>query len=285
MIKHTSQNSDLLQLAVIGSPITHSKSPLIHQYFIDEFGINAVYQAIEIRNQTDLELFLKELRGGNWRGINITIPHKEHVIPFLDDVSEDVQIIGACNTIVNMNGQLSGYNTDAEGFYFPIQKMVNDSALILGNGGAAKAVIYQCAKIGMKSLTLVARNHDKSLALIKRIKSVFSIKIELLTFEQLSENTITYHPLIVNTTSVGMSSADVIFPEIQAIQSHQIYYDLIYNPWETAMMKVAKNKGAHVINGAMMLAAQGALAFNLFFNKYVDPNIMFKLISESTKEG
>ena len=121
MKNDTSQNSQCLKLSVIGSPIKHSKSPLIQQAAINECQINARYSKTEIFDLSHLNEFLNQLRRPNWRGVNITIPYKEVVIPFLDVKDETVAIIGACNTIVNKNGQLYGYNTDAEGFYVPLK--------------------------------------------------------------------------------------------------------------------------------------------------------------------
>ena len=135
MKNHTSQNPNKQKLGVIGVPISHSKSPLIQGCFIDFYGLDATYKAIEIIDLDKLKQFMMKLKQPDWTGINVTIPYKESVISYLDWVHEDVSIIGACNTILNKNGQLHGYNTDAEGFYMPLKNKAISNALILGNGG------------------------------------------------------------------------------------------------------------------------------------------------------
>ena len=128
MTNDTSQNlNDIQQYAVIGNPIHHSKSPLIHNYFIQQFNLSAEYHKKLIENNHQLSAFTKELRSSNWGGINITIPHKQAIIPLLDEVDESVEFIGACNTVVNKSGKLIGYNTDSIGVFMagsatPVQK-------------------------------------------------------------------------------------------------------------------------------------------------------------------
>lgn len=283
MKNHTSQNSQCLQLSVIGSPIKHSKSPLIQQAAINECQINATYSKTEIFDLSHLNAFVNQLKQPNWRGVNVTIPYKESVIPFLDIKDDAVAIIGACNTIVNKNGQLHGYNTDAEGFYVPLKNKSIHSALILGNGGAAKAVLYQCAKEGIASLSLVARNHEKSDALVNSLESEFGIQIKKVAFNSLVPDCIKSHQLIVNTTSIGMNHDDEPFDAINSIGKNQLFYDLIYNPWETKMMSIAKANGADTLNGAWMLAGQGALAFEHFFNKKTSVENMYNLLKRASE--
>ena len=124
MTSETSEmiNKSVKRAAVIGTPITHSKSPLIHNYFLKKLHIQATYEAIEIITSEDLQPFMDQLRSDCWVGVNVTIPYKENVIPYLDAMDNNVELIGACNTVVNQSGKLIGYNTDAEGFYYPIRK-------------------------------------------------------------------------------------------------------------------------------------------------------------------
>jgi len=283
MKNHTSQNSQCLQLSVIGSPINHSKSPLIQQAVIDEYQINATYGKSQIFDLDHLKDFLNQLKQPNWRGINVTIPYKEAVIPFLDIKDDAVAIIGACNTIVNKNGQLHGFNTDAEGFYIPLKTKSIQSALILGNGGAAKAVLYQCAKEGVNSLTLVARNHKKSDELVNTLNAKFDVNIKKIEFGSLTSDLVQSHQLIINTTSIGMNKNDEPFDAIKSIGENQLFYDLIYNPWETKMMSIAKANGAEILNGAWMLAGQGALAFEHFFGYSVNSRLMYDLLEKDAQ--
>jgi shikimate dehydrogenase len=276
------KNKKLSNVGVIGMPISHSKSPIIHNYFIQKLDISADYKPIEIKSMSQLSKFMTRLKSPHWIGVNVTIPYKEVVIPYLDAMHDDVKIIGACNTIVNNNGQLMGYNTDAEGFYYPIQTFSLNCALIMGNGGASKAVLYQCAKRGIKTIVLVARNHNKSNEFCNRIMAEFNVSIAKETFDSITAYHIKSADIIVNTTSVGMNSTDAVFDILNYVSSSQIYYDLIYNPWETSMLKSCKAQGLTVFNGAPMLAHQAALAFNYFFNQSADTKKMLEILEKNS---
>ena len=266
------------QAAVIGNPIKHSHSPLIHNHFLKKLNIDAIYEAIHIESVANLPKFLNNIRSMNWAGINVTIPYKEHVIAFLDEVDNMVEIIGACNTIVNKNGKLYGFNTDAAGFAYPLGQTNFQQAMILGNGGSAKAVLYQCAVLNVKKMILVARDHSKTKQYIEKLKVLFNVNIDLKSFNDLKKSDIKNSNIIVNSTSIGLNQNDDPFEFVTMIGEKQIFYDLIYNPWETKMMKICKKNGAKVINGAPMLAHQGALAFEKFFNQLPSTNEMIKLL-------
>ena len=275
-------NPQIINVGVIGNPIGHSKSPLIHNFFLKKFNINAIYDAYKISTENELNQFIDTVRNNNWAGFNITIPHKQAIIPYLDHVDPIVDTIQACNTVVVKNGQLYGHNTDAEGFYYPLSDHTIKSAIILGNGGASRAVLYQLCKESVKTICLVARNHSKSAALVAQLNSQFGNKIQTMSFDELNNNdsAISQYQLIINTTSVGMNANDDPFGCIHLISNGQIYYDLIYNPWETKMARICKENGATLINGAIMLAHQGALAFQLFFNQLPSTEAMHQLIYE-----
>ncbi len=283
MNRETSHLQDKFQkqAAVIGNPITHSKSPLIHNHFIRKYNINAIYTPIKIITESDLISIISTIRHPNWVGINVTIPHKEKIIDYLDSVDDNVEIIGACNTIINQNGTLHGANTDAEGFYFPLMDKTFNTVTILGNGGAAKAVLYQCAKIKIPNINIIARNHSKSDQLVKRLTDKFNTSFKFRSFEDKNSDIIESSELIVNTTNVGMNAHDQPFEFIGLINHKQIFYDLIYSPWKTQMMLICESNGARVLNGAPMLAHQGALAFEKFFNQSADTIEMLKLIEEA----
>ena len=265
------------KLGVIGNPIKHSKSPLIHNYFIKSLGINAEYKQYEIKKENDLKEFVSQVKDENWVGFNITIPYKQSILNYLDEVDDTVSLIQACNTVVNKNGKLIGYNTDAEGFLYPIRNKSIKKAIVLGNGGASRAVLYQLCKVGINEIYLVARSHEKSDQYITSLSSYFSCEIKRYNFQDLS-TTMIYDSLIINSTSVGMSSNDSSFEFLNNVNATNIFYDLIYNPWKTKMMNKCEENNAEVVNGAFMLAHQGALAFKLFFNKNVSTEKMYNLI-------
>lgn len=278
MMGETSQsvNKPLKKAAVIGCPIAHSQSPIMHNYCLTQLGIHAHYSAVEIKSENELGQFLNAIRGDHWVGINVTLPYKESVLQYLDDASEDVQAIGACNTIVNHNGRLLGYNTDARGFSFPLKNHRFESVLVLGNGGASKAVVYECCRKGATSIDLVARNHDKSMDLVRRMEDSFQVSIHCREFQDVTPHEMERFELVVNTTSVGLQPTDPVFDCIRWLDNSSIFYDLIYSPWQTKMMEIAMDNGGKCINGAPMLAHQGALAFELFFGKCVDTQWMLR---------
>ena len=276
--------SNAMRAAVIGCPIQHSKSPLIQNYALKLHGISAHYTAMHVSSELELGHFFDQLRSREWAGVNVTIPYKEAVLPYLDRIHDNVQMIGACNTIVNKNGELIGYNTDAEGFDYPIKEKTISSVTILGNGGASKAVLFQCTQKGIQNISLVARRHDRSNELCDRLETAFNIQIKRFHFDSQEMNASMSADLIINSTSVGMNSQDKPFECVRRIGAGQIFYDLIYSPWETTMMKICKENGAEVVNGAMMLAHQGALAFELFFGKTADTLGMFQQLKESVIE-
>lgn len=276
--------SNVMRAAVIGCPIQHSKSPLMQNHALKLHGISANYTAIHITSELELGHFFDQLRSPEWAGVNVTIPYKEAVLPFLDRIHGDVQMIGACNTIVNENGTLVGYNTDAEGFDYPIKAKSINSVTILGNGGASKAVLFQCAQKGIKNISLIARHHDRSNELCERLEHTFNIQIRRFYFESKDINVPMTADLIINSTSVGMNSNDKPFECLRHVGSGQMFYDLIYSPWKTTMMKLCEKNGAEVVNGALMLAHQGALAFKLLFGKTADTLGMFQQLKESVFE-
>ena len=275
MKRSASLNHSLKKAAVIGHPISHSKSPLIHNHWLQHYGLPVQYDAMDV-SPDHLATVMDTIRGNEWVGINVTIPNKEAVLAYLDETDPMVHIIGACNTIVNDGGRLMGYNTDAPGFDYPIQDHAIQSALVLGNGGAAKAVLYQLCVRGVHRITLVARHHKKSQGICQALASQFGVEIHCQSFDECT--TTDTHDLVVNTTSVGMSANDSPFPLIRTMSADQIYYDLIYQPWETAMMAIARQQSATVYNGAYMLAHQGALAFEYLFHQSVSTEGMHRLL-------
>ena len=270
--------SEEKKVTVIGHPISHTKSPLIHNYFINKFGLNASYSKHDISSDEELKQFVSMVKAEEWGGFNITIPHKQAIIPFLDVIDESVELIGACNTVVINDQKLFGYNTDAEGFYYPINNNSFSKVIVFGNGGASKAVLFQLCKVGYKDICLVARDHQKSVQYIKRLEKSFDLNMKTIGFNDLKADDLDDHALIINSTSVGMNASDVPFEIVKYTNESHTFYDLIYNPWETEMIKMSKKNGAKVINGAYMLAHQASLAFKLFFECDADTEKMHELI-------
>jgi len=255
---------------VIGHPIAHSLSPLMHNRAFEYLDLDWIYLPFDVAPQ-NLGEAIRGIKGLGIRGLNVTIPHKERVIPFLDEVSPEAEAIGAVNTILNEDGRLIGHNTDIPGFVHPLKEFEEElkgkKAVVFGAGGASKAVIYGLLKhFDLSEISIINRTLEKAERLAAKFRSESpQIKAFRLTEENLREQ-VPSASLVVNATSVGMSP-DVdgsIIKEKGLLRKGQIVYDLIYNPLETKLLKMAKERGAIPINGLEMLLQQGAESFKIW---------------------
>lgn len=280
------KNNNISQkVGVIGHPINHSKSPLIHNYYLKKLLIPIEYIAVDIPSSDDIEPFITNAINHAWFGFNVTVPYKQDVLTYLDDIDEPVRYMNACNTVVIEDGRLLGKNTDADGFYYPIKDQSFASALVFGNGGASRAVLFQLCNVGVKHVMLVVRNSRKSDDYVVQLSHDFGVDIQTETFDSFHKKPgcIRAFELVVNATSCGLNDSDPVFDSIHELSNNQLFYDLIYNPWDTKMMKIAQNQGVKTINGASMLAHQAALAFHSFFGELPDTNIMIELLEKDVK--
>ena len=265
---------------VIGSPIAHSMSPLIHNDAFLQNGMEAHYHAFHVEPEK-LEMAVVGMRALGVGGFNVTIPYKEAIIPLLDSVEDAALQIGAVNTVVNRNGKLIGYNTDGRGFVEALKEVVelkDKQVLIIGAGGAARAILYTLALEEGLQIDICNRTVSKSEDLIQEFsleKISRSITVEQATRE------IQRYDVVVQTTSVGM------FPKINdtplplsSIKQHAVFSDIIYNPFETKLLREAKASGAITQNGIHMFAYQAALAFEIWTGKFLDTDRMKKLVKE-----
>ena len=236
---------------LIGKSLSHSFSK---KYFTEKFDnqglIDSEYINIEIET---IEEFVEKVKELNPQGLNVTIPYKELIIPYLDDLDEVAEIIGAVNTIVFKNGKLKGYNTDAFGFHQSIKpffKSQHERALILGTGGASKAVEYVLKQYGVEVM-FASRNDSKD---------------NVLNWNDINENAIKHHLLIINCTPLGMFpniASKPVIPYLSLTERH-LLVDLVYNPDETLFLKLGKENGAKVINGLTMLQQQAEKSWSLW---------------------
>ncbi len=269
-------------LAVIGAPIDHSLSPVMHNAAIAHMSADYVYLPLPVQ-PADLEIALAGFKAINLRGFSITIPHKQAIIPLLSEVSEIAQAVGAVNTVwQNNNNGWSGTNTDVEGFLAPLQADNRDwsqtTTVILGYGGAARAVVAGCLQLGCKDIHVVGRNQQKLTQFQQSwANSALPVKINVHPWEQLPE-LIAQANLIVNTTPVGMyphveeSPVDAV--TMQGLSEGAIAYDLIYTPNPTQFLRQAKQQGAHAIDGLEMLVQQGAAALKIWLGQTPPVDIM-----------
>ena len=258
------------KFAVIGYPLTHSLSPQIHNFAFKKLKIDAVYEKIEIAPENFGESVV-QLKSAGYSGLNITIPHKLNIRSFLDEIDSDAKTIGAVNTVVINEGKWIGYNTDVHGFLSPIMDLKNriNHCLVLGTGGAARAVIFTLAKyLDPRSVTIVGRNPEKAVNLCKELGSLFKlIRFDNSTFTDVKSD-LSGIDLLVNSTPLGTfpNTNQTPLPSLNELPEQSIVYDLVYNPLETKFLKDAGKLGKdiYLINGMEMLLQQAAAAFKLW---------------------
>ncbi|PPA71481.1 shikimate dehydrogenase [Jeotgalibacillus proteolyticus] len=269
---------------VIGNPIKHSKSPLMHNQWFEAEGIDASYHAFTIEPK-NLEDAIKGMKALGIKGWNVTIPHKESIIPFLDEIDESAAVIGAVNTVVADGPRLIGKNTDGQGFVESLLtkrtsgEIKKSSILILGAGGAAKGIYHALLKLQPKRLYIANRTVSRAEALIKDVSTHDSA--QALTMTAAEENPEQFD-IIINTTSVGMSPAIGQSPiKLGLMKKDTLAVDIIYNPLETEFLKRAKAEGADTLNGVGMFVHQGALAFSYWTGSQPDTKKAIKMITEN----
>ncbi len=260
--------------AIIGDPVSHSLSPRMHNAAFAALGIDAVYVPFRVAG-AELASGVQALRTLGVRGVNVTIPHKEQVCQFLDEIDAGAQVVGAVNTIVNDNGYLKGYNTDGDGLVRSLQKDLGYSvgpttrALILGAGGAARGGIAAMARCGAARLVIANRSVARAQELVARFAPLFPA-CEFIAMALADENLVAEvekSELIINSTSLGLSGESFNVLPWHAIKAETVLYDMIYAAADTPFTASARRYGLRVCGGLGMLVEQGALAFNLWLGR------------------
>ena len=250
---------------LIGDPVEHSMSPAMQNAAFHELNLDYLYVAFRVKAK-DVGSAIAGMRALNIRGLNVTIPHKMAVIPFLDEVDRLASKIGAVNTIVNEAGVLTGYNTDAGGFLQPLLErgigLKGNQVLVIGAGGAARGITFALAESGA-SVVILNRTAGRAYDLARQLSKHFPGQH---TGGELNTDSlaaaIVDAKLVVNTTSVGMGAAENETPiPAKLLRQDALVYDIVYNPLRTRLFSEAQEAGCATIAGAEMLAWQGALAF------------------------
>lgn len=259
---------------IIGDPVAHSLSPVMHNAGYEALGIDNQFVYLGARVKVkDVGIIVQAMRKMGIHGLTCTIPHKVAVMKFLDKIDETAKKIGAVNTVLNQNGKLIGFNTDWQGAVIPLEKITTLSgkkALVLGAGGAARAVVFGLLKRGAK-VTIFNRTKEKAIELAKEFNcqvSDLNIKSEIKNFD-----------IIINTTSVGMKPLDQETPiPTKFITNKQIIFDIVYVPFETKLLKEAKKRGAKIIYGIEMLLHQGTAQFEIYTGHKAPEKVMRKTL-------
>lgn len=280
------QEAYMHKACVIGHPIHHSKSPVLHGFWLNKYQLHGVY-GIEDIHPDRLGDFIKLLRNNEYQGCNVTIPHKETIIAHVDHLSEEAKRIGAVNTLWVEEGVIYGTNTDGFGFISHLKEQCPDevsaikTAIVLGAGGAARAVIDALCAQGLKKLILLNRSVDKAKKLALHFSQYWQ-NTEFVTdklehaYQYCSEA-----DLVVNTTSLGMTGQPKLDIDLSNCKKTAIAYDLVYAPLETEFLKQANKNGLQCIDGLGMLLHQGRPGFEKWFGVFpeVDDDLKAKILS------
>ncbi len=245
---------------VIGDPIAQSKSPLIHGYWIERLGIDAEYRATHVTADGLADHIARSRDDADWRGCNITMPHKLAVMELVDDPGDVRGSIGAMNTILRQpDGSLIGTNTDAAGFYAPLADFDLEGApvALYGTGGAARAVLFALKQMRVGAVTMFARNPLKAAGLL----ATFGLKGDVVSID----SPLPPVALLVNASALGMAGQPGLLPDLSPLPEDAVVYDIVYSPLETPLLAAARAGDLATIDGLEMLIGQAAAAFELFF--------------------
>ena len=271
--------------AVVANPIKHSISPFIHNSAFEATNTNGVYLAWEV-DATELAETVANIRRYQMYGINLSMPYKEQVIPYLDQLSEEACLIGAVNTVVNREGTLIGYNTDGKGFFksLPSFKISRKRLVLLGAGGAAKAILAQAILDGVSQISVFVRSSsmEKTRPYLEKIQNATGFRVDLFALEDVQDlqDSITQADLLVNATSVGMDGSSQPIPTSIVLPEKLLVADVIYQPFETPFLKWARKQGNQSINGLGMLLYQAAEAFQLWTGKEMPTDQIWELLKQ-----
>lgn len=250
--------------AVIGDPIDHSLSPTIHNAAFRALNLDCTYIAYRIP-KGELKEGIESLKEIKIAGFNVTIPHKVEIMKYLSAIDEDCNLIGAANTVENINNELKGHNTDMDGFLDPIRKkkisIKGAKVFLLGAGGAARAIVAAFAKEGAKTITVANRSKQKAISL-SQFANRMGIETNVISLDKMEVSESDYN-FVVNATSLGLKNEPTPIPQ-DLITKDTVVYDVVYMPMNTDLIKKSKEKGATVIYGYEMLLAQAARAFEIW---------------------
>ena len=249
---------------VIGNPISHSLSPKLHNYWLKKNNIDGIYEKEKL-NSDELENLLLKLKNNEICGINVTVPFKKKIIPFLDELSLEAENTQSVNTIYLNNNKIKGHNTDIDGFELSLKNIkfnVNGKKIfILGAGGVVPSIIFSLKK--MKALKIFISNRTKTKA--ESLKDIFN-DLSIVDWGEVPN-----FDLVINATSLGLNKKDEINLDFSKIENGKLFYDVIYNPKETNFLKKAKGMGNKIENGKRMFIYQAAASFKIWHKIY--PNI------------
>jgi len=249
---------------VIGNPIEHSLSPKLHNYWIKNNGIDAIYEKTKLE-EDELENIVLQIKKQKIYGANITVPFKKAIIPFLDELTIEADNTQSVNTLFLKDNKVVGHNTDIIGFETSINKskfnIFNKEVLILGAGGVVPSIIFALNKMKVSKIKISNRTREKA----ENLKKLFK-NIEIIDWGEVPN-----FDMIINATSIGLKKEDHIILDFSSISKNSLFYDVIYNPKETNFLKTGKKTGNMTLNGKLMFIYQALSAFNIWHG--IEPNV------------
>lgn len=264
--------ASIKKAGVVGFPVAHSLSPRLHGFWLEKYDIAGEYKHYEVRPE-ELPKFIDKLRSDkDFVGVNLTIPHKEAVMGLLDEVDELAKEIGAVNTINNNNGILTGKNTDAYGFAENIRNYVTrtNKAVVLGAGGAAKAVVFALKELGFKHIVIANRSQERA----EELTSVVSYPLSVADWKKRNE-ILKDANILINTTSLGMTGKEPLEIDLSLLPITALVTDIVYNPLITSLLVKASERGNPTVDGLGMLLHQAVPAFEVWFG--INPEVTEEL--------
>ena len=242
---------------VIGNPIKHSLSPELHNYWIKNNGIDAIYEKHKL-NEDELEQIILKVKDKKINGVNVTVPFKKKIIPYLDELSFEAQSTQSVNTIYLKDNKVVGHNTDIYGFETSIKKsnynLNNKEILILGAGGVVPSIIFALIKMKVSKIKICNRTKEKA----ENLKKLFK-NIEIIKWGETSN-----FDMIINATSLGLKKEDNLNLDFSSVSGNKFFYDVIYNPSETNFLKMGRELGNKTLNGKLMFIYQALSAFSIW---------------------
>ncbi|MBL8025587.1 MAG: shikimate dehydrogenase [Fibrobacteres bacterium] len=260
-------------IGVMGWPVSHSRSPRMHNAALQAMKLDFIYVPLPV-DPRNVKAAVEAIRAFNMAGSNVTIPHKESVVPYMDKLTDTAKLIGAVNTIVNNNGKLTGHTTDPEGICGALNRAGSgfngQNVVIVGSGGSARTALFTALLNGAAKVTLLARNKKKSAALLTSVKK--SIKgsrvdaVEMATCE--ASDAVKEADLLINSTPIGMGALAKETPvDKKLLHSGLTVFDMVYAPPVTRLLREAKASGAKTVQGIDMLVCQGMASFEMWTGK------------------
>lgn len=277
---------------IVGYPLKHTLSPLMHNAAFKALKVNAVYKTFELQDDEELKLFFEDLKEANNPifGLNITVPYKEKVLPFVDSTDPFATKVGAVNTLlITHQRKIHGFNTDGPGFLSHLNELnfdLKDKRIaILGAGGTTRSILSVLCMVNPRpsSIKLYNRTYTKAKKLIEEMSSRIDTSI-IEIVDNTEDLNIELADCLINTTAVGLKEDDPLIIDPANLHTDMLVYDVIYNPTQTALLKAAKAKGAKAVNGLGMLYYQGVLAFNHWAGMDIDDKYK-KIMRQALESG